>query len=320
MGKIRVGMIGTGAISKWHAKRLLETGEVEITALTDVSMENMEKLASELHFTDVKKFTDYHQMFEETMIDAVVICSPHSLHFPQASYAMSRGCHVLVEKPLTCSAKDSERLIEISKTEKVVLQVAYQRHFQPDFLYVKQAIASGEIGKLTSISSSLYENWREPKKGTWRIDPKLSGGGMLMDSGSHILDVLLWTTELTPIEVKAIIHNQDSPVEIDAFVSIQFAEGPIAGVNTIGLAPFWRETHAFCGEKGAIFLENNQVFLNRNGQHTLIGLNKEDTNNPDKSFIDAILGKHEVLVPATHALKVAKLTEMIYQAANYNNF
>ncbi|MDB5083801.1 MAG: Oxidoreductase [Bacilli bacterium] len=199
-----------------------------------------------------------------------------------------------------------------------ILQVSYQRHFQPEFLLIRSAISEGMIGKLTSVTASLYQNWKQGTTGLWRQVPELSGGGMLMDSGSHILDVLLWTTGLTPVEVKTQLQQQGSPVEIDSFTSIRFAEGAIAGLNIVGFAPCWHETYVFCGEEGGIFFDNGKITIRRMRQEPIVPELPTQTTNQDKSFIDAIRGRHEVMVPGTFALKVVQLTEMIYQAANYH--
>nr|WP_238392537.1 Gfo/Idh/MocA family oxidoreductase [Paenibacillus antri] len=170
----------------------------------------------------------------------------------------------------------------------------------------RSAIRSGEIGKLTSITASLYQEWREGTANSWRQDPSLSGGGFLMDSGSHIIDVLLWTTGLTPVEVKTQLHRQGSPVEIDTFSSIRFAEGAVAGLNLVGHAPCWHETYVFCGEAGGIFYDNGKITLRKAGEEPIVPKLPEPATNQDKSFIDAILGRHEVMVPGEFALKVGE--------------
>ena len=218
---------------------------------------------------------------------------------------------------MTCSSVEAGQLIRIAEQSGKMLQVSYQRHFQPEFLYIRDAIARGEIGKLTSVTASLYQEWKPGTSGSWRQDPALSGGGFLMDSGSHIIDVLLWTTGLTPVEVKPQLHMHGTPVEIDTFTSIRFAEGAVAGLNLVGYAPCWHETFVFCGEDGGIFYDNGKITLRRWKQEPIVPeLPKH--HNQDKSFIDAILGRHEVLVPGEFALKVVKLSEMIYEAAGYS--
>jgi predicted dehydrogenase len=317
MSNIRVGMIGTGGIAGWHARQLQELPEAQIVALADTSEKNRSAFADKFGLQDVAQYADYKEMLDQANVDAVVICSPHTLHFQQAHDVLSRGLHVLIEKPMTCSSAEAEQLIQKAKQSGKIMQVSYQRHFQPEFLYIRDAIARGEIGKLTSITASLYQEWRQGTPGSWRQDPALSGGGFLMDSGSHIIDALLWTTGLTPVEVKPQLHMHGAPVEIDTFTSIRFEEGPVAGLNLVGYSPCWHETFVFCGEDGGIFYDNGKITLRRLRQEPIVPELPQATTNQDKSFIDAILGRHEVLVPGEFALKVVKLSEMIYQAAGY---
>ncbi|MCZ8515215.1 Gfo/Idh/MocA family oxidoreductase [Paenibacillus filicis] len=321
MGKLKVGIIGTGGISHLHARQLLELAdEVEITAIADTSASNREKFIAKFKLDDILQFQDYKDMLNQASLDAVVICSPHTLHFGQATDALNHGCHVLIEKPMTCSSQEAYELIETAELTGKVLQVSYQRHFQPEFVFIRQAIAEGKIGRLTSVTASLYQEWKQGTTGLWRQVPQLSGGGMLMDSGSHIVDVLLWTTGLTPAEVKSYLHNQGTPVEIDSFTSIRFEEGPVAGLNIVGFSPCWHETYVFCGEEGGIFYTDGRIAIRRKGQEPEIPELPKQTTNQDKSFIDAVLGRHEILVPGSFALKVVKLTEMIYQAGAYKPY
>lgn len=318
MSNIRIGFIGTGGIAGWHAKQLLELPEVQITALSDTSEGNRVAFAEKFGLQEARQFSAYEDMLEQGELDAVVICSPHTLHFRQAYDALDRGLHVLIEKPMTCSSEEAEQLIQKAEESGKVMQVSYQRHFQPEFLYIRDAIANGEIGRLTSVTASLSQEWYQLTEGTWRQVPSLSGGGFLMDSGSHIIDVLLWTTGMTPVEVKSQLQNHGAPVEIDSFTSIRFAEGVLAGLNFAGYAPGWNETFTFCGDNGGIYYDNGRITLRRLNEEPIVPELPEQTTNQDKSFVDAILGRHEVLVPGEFALKVVSLSEMIYQAAGYD--
>ncbi|WP_391571954.1 Gfo/Idh/MocA family protein [Cohnella sp.] len=318
MSRLRIGMIGTGGIAEWHGRQLLELPEVEIVALADTSERSRDRFVEKYDLREAAQFEDYRTMLEEVELDAVVICSPHTLHYEQATDTLNKGLHTLIEKPMTCSSVEAERLIETAKRSGKILQVSYQRHFQPEFLYIKEAIARGEIGKLTSITATLYQEWRQGTPGTWRQDPALSGGGFLMDSGSHIIDVLLWTTGLTPVEVKTQLHKHGSPVEIDTFTAIRFAEGAVGGLNLIGYAPCWHETYAFCGEEGGIFYDNGRITLRRLREEPIVPELPQQTTNQDKSFVDAILGRQDVSVSGEFAYRVVKFSEMVYEAAGYS--
>lgn len=323
MSKIRIGMSGTGGggIAQLHATQLLQIPEVEIAAVADPGDENREAFVQRFHLNDAKQFRDYREMLDEANLDAVVICTPHSLHYPQAAEALNRGLHVLIEKPMTCSTAEAEALIAVARQSGKVMQPSYQRHFNPQFRYIKEAIAGGEIGKLTSIVASLHQNWwKDGNQLSWRNDPSMSGGGFLMDSGSHIMDVLLWTTGLTPVEAKMQFNAFQAPVEIDTFASVRFEEGAIAGVSLVGNAPCWHETYVFCGEKGGIFYENDKIVIRRPGQEDLVPKLPVSDTNTDQSFIDAILGRSKVQVTGEDALKVARLSEMIYRSAGYSPY
>ncbi|NGP46144.1 Gfo/Idh/MocA family oxidoreductase [Bacillaceae bacterium SIJ1] len=315
---IRLGVAGTGGISHLHFQQLSELDTVKVTALCDPNEENRMKVIKRFpELSEAVTFDRYEDMLKAQVVDAVLICSPHTLHFSQAMQALQYDCHVMLEKPMTCSSKEAAALIAEAEQKQKVLQVSYQRHFMPVFQYIKTALSDGTIGALTSVSASLYQGWRDGSAGTWRQNPALSGGGMLMDSGSHLIDALLWTTGMTPESIQGHISKQGAPVEIDTQVSIRFTEGPLANLTVIGHAPTWEERFMFCGEQGAITLNDGKVRLCYPGQEPITPDLPVQTTNADKSFIDAILGKHEVVVPGTFAEKVVRLTEDIYAHTGY---
>jgi predicted dehydrogenase len=320
MDKVRIGMIGTGNIAHAHARRLQQSSDAEIVALADPSEASREKLRERFGLKGAAEFADYKNMLEEAELDAVIICSPHTLHFQQAMDALDAGLHVLLEKPMVCASSEARELIGRAKSAGKLLQVSYQRHCMPQFMYIRSAIAEGTIGKLTSITAELYQDWRDSQKGTWRQNPKLSGGGMLMDSGSHIIDVLLWTTGLTPQSVTAQIDCAGAPVEINSFAAIRFAEGALASLNVVGKADkgIFEESYVFIGENGTIYYNNGKILLRKSGEQPEEPELPATDNDPDRNFVAAVLGREELLVPGEYALKVLELTENVYEAAGYS--
>ncbi|WP_163536067.1 Gfo/Idh/MocA family oxidoreductase [Gracilibacillus sp. YIM 98692] len=320
MDKIRIAIIGVGGISHGHINQLLKLESVEIMVIVDPNIENRNHILDKFPLLHVKEYSGHKEMLRYEEVDAVVICSPHTLHFKQGMDALDSGCHVLMEKPMTTNAIEAQQLIDKAELEKKVIQVSYQRHFEPAFLLIKQVIEDDEIGKLTSITASLYQNWKQLTIGTWRQNPSLSGGGMLMDSGSHIMDVLLWTTGLKPTEVFSKIDRHHTPVEIDSISAIRFESGVIAGVNIIGSAPGWYESYAFCGENGGIFFDNGKVTIHKQNEEPIVPILPTQQTNTDKSFIDAIQNKSKVHVPGDYAKQVIELTERMYRSAGYRRF
>lgn len=317
MVSVRLGLIGTGGISHLHVQQIGEIKNAQIVAVADPSQENRRRLIKKFNLEQIAEFNHHQDMLEKVSMDAVLICTPHTLHYQHAADSINHGCHVLIEKPMACSLIEAEKLIDLAKKANKVLQISYQRHFEPAFLYIREAISSGKIGKLTSITASLYQDWNHLTTGTWRQNPALSGGGMLMDSGSHIVDVLLWTTGLKPLDLESKIENHQTPVEQDSFTTITFENNVVAGLNIVGNAPCWNETYVFCGENGAIFYDNGKIVLRPLGKEGIVPELPPQTTNSDKSFIDAILGLQNVTVPGEFAKEVVALTERIYKAAGY---
>lgn len=317
MKNIKLGFIGTGGIAHLHAKQMLAEKNVEIEAIADPSAHNRERFLTTFNLSEVEQFANHQDMLENIVLDAVIICSPHTLHKQHVVDALKHQCHVLVEKPMACTVEEATLLIELAKEKGKILQVSYQRHFEPAFLYIRNAISEGVIGKLTSVSANLYQEWGHLSKETWRQNPALSGGGMLMDSGSHIIDVLLWTTGLNPLEIKSTIETHGSPVELDSVSTIRFENNVIAGLTVIGNAPCWHETYVFCGDQGAIFFDNGKITIRTLGEEPIVPVLPKQITNSDRSFICSILGEHEVKVPGNFAKEVVRLTERIYQSAGY---
>lgn len=320
MSSIRIGFIGCGNIAHSHVLRLAKVEGAEIVALADPGEPARRLLKQKYGLEGAAEYDDYRGLLAESRVDAVIICSPHTLHARHAEDAIRAGKHVLIEKPMTCTTEEAERLLAAAKDSGKVLQVSFQRHFLPPFLYIRSAIAGGQIGPLRSVTATLYQNWKQAQAGTWRQKPELSGGGMLMDSGSHIIDVLLWTTGLTPERVSVELHCHGAPVEVDTMTSIRFAEGAVGSMNIIGLAPLakLKETYAFIGEAGGIFYDNGKIMLHMNGESPIEPELPEPDSDPDSSFVDAVLGRREPAVPGDYALKVTAFTEAIYAAAGYS--
>jgi predicted dehydrogenase len=311
--KIRIGFIGSGGIAHYHASHLRELENVHIAAIADPNPESRRTFI-QTHEVEALEYDDFEEMLTRSEVEGVIICSPHTLHYEHAKAALLKGCHVLLEKPMVCSVDEAEELIELSKERKCVLQISYQRHFQPEFLHMKKLIAEKQIGALTSVNASLYQDWIYLSTGTWRQNPALSGGGMLFDSGSHILDSILWITGLAPVETKSFINQRGTEVDIDSFTTVKYTQNVMGTITIAGMSPCWHETYSFIGDKGAIFYENGQVSLVRNGEAPEIQTIEAASTNTDKSFISAITGKEEVQVPGEFAVQVLKFTKAIYEA------
>ena len=188
--KIRVGFIGCGGNSRGHGRSIMQTPDAEIVALADISESAIQAFRENVGVSsEVPAYTDYREMLAATKPDAVEISTPHTLHFQQIMDSLDAGCHVLTEKPMVCTVEHAREVIDKVKETGKHLMIGYQRHLQPTYAYCRNVVQSGELGSVHFVTAHQGQNWYRNQQGRWRMDPALSGGGQLNDSGSHLLDI-----------------------------------------------------------------------------------------------------------------------------------
>lgn len=317
--KIRVGMIGVGGIAQGHISRLLKLPEVEIVAIVDASEQSIEK-TQKRHEEGVAKaatYSDYRKMLEASKPDAVVICTPHTQHFQQAVDSLDAGANVLLEKPMVNRVVDAHALLKkIDETKKVV-GLAYQRHTMPEFRYIKEKIASGEFGQVQFINALQQQGWAKGTVGSWRQDPALSGGGQINDSGSHLLDIILWTTGLAPDQVAAFIDNRNTPVDINTAMTVKFTNGAEGTISVVGDAAGWYEDITIWCDNGTFYVRNNSGFQVQGTDGKTFTPDLADMppgSDVDTNFIRTIQGTEQIAAAPINGLRTIELTEAAWES------
>jgi len=313
--KVRIGFIGAGGIARAHMRRLADIEEAEVVAFAEPSQASLARMAEDFPEISTRPvFSDYRDMLAKVELDAVEIHTPHTLHFEQGMAVLKAGLHLLMEKPMVCTTPDAHALIEAGKGR--VFMVSYQRHFQGPYVYMRDQVQSGALGSVQYVAALQAQNWRRSQKGKWRQVKALSGGGQLNDSGSHLIDILLWITGLGVETVSAFIENYDCEVDIDSALSFSFSNGAKGTMSIIGDSPMWWEEFSVWGSDGVILYRNGKVLQ---GQHPEAELTEVTDfcadSNPDRNFVDAILGRDEVRVPPECGLRVIELTEAAWKSA-----
>jgi predicted dehydrogenase len=250
--------------------------------------------------------------------DAVEISTPHTCHFDQIMASLNAGKHVLCEKPMVCKVEHAHEVIAKVKETGLVMGVAYQRHSMAPYRFCRDLLASGEVGKPHFITALQSQNWYVPitTSGVWRGKKALSGGGQLNDSGSHLVDIVLWMSGLQPAEVFAFQDNLKAEVDILTAMSVKFDGGALCNVSVVGHAVNWFEEITIWTDQTCLAIRDNEVWRYRGQEREIIsGAALGETSDPDTNFINSIRGKETPAATPEDALKVIQLSEATWRSA-----
>ncbi len=183
---MRIGLIGLGKMGISHCAILGAHPRVEIAGVCDSAMYITSALHKQAGF---ETFRDYRKMIDSGALEAVLVATPTSTHFEAAAYALERGLHVFVEKPLCLDPSDSRRLADLARARRRANQVGYHNRFIGTFREARRLVRGGALGDVYHVSGSAFgQVVIRPKSGfTWRAK-KTEGGGCLHDYASHVVD------------------------------------------------------------------------------------------------------------------------------------
>ena len=175
--------------------------------------------------------------FLDLGLDAVIVTSPSGQHFAQAGAALGAGLHVLIEKPICLEVNEAQELVTLAAEKNLRLGVTFQRRADPLFRGVKEAVASGALGKptLLSITMPYYRTAEYYASAAWRGTFAEDGGGVLMNQGIHLADLAVWLFgAVRRVGAFAMTRLHEIEVEDTVSVALEFhsgALGTIAGTT-----------------------------------------------------------------------------------------
>lgn len=198
MKEAGLGLVGIGYIGKTHLRNCLNLKSSRLVAVADVSQKAL-NFAKEM---GVKKtYGDYRQLLKDDQVDAVIIALPTYLHEDCAKEAAEARKDIFLEKPLARNATEGNRIVSTAKKCGVKLMVGYPLRFVPSFCSLKEKISSGVVGDVQTAYASMInegpffhraESHMPHPVPSWWFDKELTGGGSLIDQGSHLINLLRW--------------------------------------------------------------------------------------------------------------------------------
>ena len=225
-------VVGYGGMGGWHTRYMLQSDVVHLTGIYDIKPERC-RLAEE---NGIHAYASFEQLLSDPIIEFVTIATPNELHKPLAIQAMAAGKHVISEKPVTLSSADLQEIIDASHKYNRLFTTHQNRRWDCDYLMMKQAYASGELGEVTAVESRIHGSRGIP--GDWR-GQKEHGGGMILDWGVHLIDQMLGI--VYDKKIKSIYcrchHITNYEVDDGFRLELYFEDGPTALIE-VGTSNF----------------------------------------------------------------------------------
>jgi predicted dehydrogenase len=188
---LRVAIIGCGIISEWHIKGYQQHADrAKVTVCCDVDIERAKAKAALAG--GAKAVNNIEEVLADPEVDAVEILTPHHLHCKDVVAAARAGKQILCQKPLGKTLAECDEMIAAARDAGVTLFYGEMNRTMPAAIAAKEAVDAGRIGRLIGMQG-VAAHWQggDYLATSWRYDPKITGGGQLLDGGIHALDILL---------------------------------------------------------------------------------------------------------------------------------
>lgn len=229
-GRLRFAVVGCGAISTLYQLPALQRSAcVQLVAVVDLDRTWARTVAQRFQVPEF--YNDSQALIGR--VDAVLIATPNTTHADIAGMLLEHGIHVLCEKPMATSRTDAERMFAASAQSGARLMAAHCYRFSPNFAMLKRIISARWLGTVHEISAGIGGVYSTGAQRTnFRQQRRLSGGGVLIDLGVHLIDLALWLTGQPPIDVR--YHSSSTPgweVENNAEVALAFADASHATLS-----------------------------------------------------------------------------------------
>jgi predicted dehydrogenase len=263
--KIGIGVIGCGGISRLaHLPGIVENPDAELVALADTMPANLKAAAGQFSISET--YANYQDLLASPRVDAVDICTPVFLHKQMVLAAAAAGKHVLCEKPLAKDAGEAQEMVEACGQAGVTLTIMHQQRFIDGFQHIKELIDGGTIGRIVSFRARSGHSGPDKRMavpgsgmGTWVFDRDKSGGGVLLDTGVHLIDVLTWLVGgFDTVAAEMGTLTRTAAVEDHVSMLVRLANGAVGELELSWSQVAGRNLLEIFGTTGSIVFDRGQ--------------------------------------------------------------
>jgi predicted dehydrogenase len=225
--RMKLGLIGAGGIAQTYVQALAQSETAELVGVADVRPGAAEALAERM---GCPAFANHDELLYSTGCEGAIVCTPPVTHPEICCDLLDRSVHVLCEKPLAIGPEEARLMVRAAERSDAQLTMASKFRYARDVVEAKSIVASGLIGEVVLFENAFTS--RVEMKSRWNSDPLVSGGGVLVDNGTHSVDILRYFLgPLVEIQVVEGRRVQDIPVEDTVRVFVRSGGGVMGSID-----------------------------------------------------------------------------------------
>lgn len=321
-GKLRFAMIGAGAIAQAYAQAFGDADFAELVAVADVRPEAAAAVAETV---GCKSYSNYREMLANTPFDAAIVCTPPITHPEICIWLLENGVHVLCEKPLAIDSASAKSMLDAASRSGNKFTMASKFRFVQDVIKAKSIVESGILGEIILLENTFtgYVDMSQ----RWNSNPEISGGGVLIDNGTHSVDLIRYflgpLTEIQAVEGKR-VQRLDVEDTVRLFVRTERNE-----MGSIDLS--WSLNKqlpryvSIYGALGTVIVGWKESKYRRSSDDDWIcfgsGYNKVQAfRDQIANFTGAISGQESLVLQPEDALASVRVVEAAYEALRKNEW
>ena len=314
--RLKFGLIGAGAIAQSYVQALEGCETARLVAVADVRADAARALAQGVR---CESYTSYQSLAKRAKLDAVIVCTPPDTHPEICLHFLQRKIHVLCEKPLSIELNAAKLMVECARQAGVKLTMASKFRYVEDVVRAKGIVTSGILGEIVLFENAFTS--RVDMSSRWNAKPEISGGGVLIDNGTHSIDLMRYF--LGPLsEVQVVEGKRVQGLAVEDTVRI-FVRSVSGIMGTIDLS--WsinKELDSYIniyGSHGTVFVgwKESKYRQSSSADWVVFGRGYDKIqafHSQINNFARAIRGEEALLITAEDALASVEVIEAAYAA------
>ena len=330
---MRAGIIGFGKMGMLHTGILNTIEDVQVVSIAEKEGFLTKYVKNALPKINV--YGDYETMMKEENLDIVYVTTPPLSHIPIAEKCVKQGINFFIEKPLTVNLAETKKIYSQIKNADIIHAVGYNLRFLETFAKAKSILDQNILGNISSIKSTFYVSNIFSKPAGWRFKQETSGGGVLLELGCHLVDLLLWycgSINKVSGEVKSLYSSVDDVADM----KMEFSNGIQGTLSTSWSIEGYRiaETSMeITGSNGNLVVNQDYIKIelkepraNFHEKKTQIYKQSLDGGVPfdvagtdyareDRNFVECVKNKKRPMVDVIEASRTQSVIQAMYDAA-----